>query len=141
MKNLRLSIADSLPVKRLMVLVIATLGISLLSCTHNPPANGKLSNVQTGASGKGQKVEKAPQQGDVKLVDGVEYIYARNLKFNSAPYEPEFEWVRKDHYSPGLSEKLGKESGEKDNLAALRKRIEKLEEELRKQENPKGGPR
>ena len=39
--------------------------------------------------------EPAPQPGDMKLMGGVEYVYARNRRFNTTPYEPEYVWYRK----------------------------------------------
>lgn len=138
MKNLILFVAARPSARSLMVFVVMALGISLLSCTHNP-VNGKLPDSRASIAGKGQKVEEVPQPGDVKIVDGAEYIYTRNIKYQVTPYEPEYMWVPKKDYTPGASERLKNASAEKDDLAPLRKRIEKLEEELRKQDNATTG--
>ncbi len=71
--------------------------------------------------------------GDIKVIDGVEYIYARNRRYMVSPYEPEYVWIRKDQYSPGLGEGLlsGGAASKKDR-DEMEKRLAKLEEELRK---------
>lgn len=86
---------------------------------------------------KGEKVEKAetgtPKPGDIKVIDGVEYIYARNRRYMLTPYESEYVWIRKDHYSTGIGENLfsGGASAKKDR-DEMEKRLAKLEEELKK---------
>ncbi len=76
-----------------------------------------------------------PSPGDIKVIDGVEYIYARNRKYMLTPYEPEYVWIRKDQYAPGLGENLltrDKSAADKKAQSELDQRIAKLEEELRK---------
>lgn len=129
MKTKRLSATSA---KKCMVIVAAGISISLLSCATQP-GNGTLSSARAGTASKGEKVEPAPQPGDVKIVDGTEYIYTRNVRFMTTPYEPEYMWVRKADYVPGAVNTLKGTKVEKDELAPLKKRIEMLEEELRKQ--------
>ncbi|HQP56615.1 MAG TPA: hypothetical protein PLN83_10940, partial [Syntrophorhabdus sp.] len=81
--------------KKLIVLLIA---LSLVSCSTNPFAKKK--DESTGATnsetkkGQSQKTtqvgEEAPKPGDIKVLDGVEYIYARNKRWQFTPYEPEY---------------------------------------------------
>ncbi len=123
--------------KKCMVVLAAGIGLSLLSCANNP---GGVSDARSGVTGKGQKVEEPAKPGDVKIVDGREFIYARNIRFNTAPQEPEYVWVNKADYTPGAFESLKGGKAGKDELAPLRKRIEKLEEELRKQDRAASGP-
>jgi len=126
--------------KKLIVLLIA---LSLVSCSTNPFAKKK--DESTGTTGtetkKGQTQkttqigEEAPKPGDIKILDGVEYIYARNKRWQFTPYEPEYMWIRKDQYSPGFGENLltrGKSKEQKD----LETRLAKIEEEMKKKGLP-----
>ncbi len=74
--------------------------------------------------------EKAAKPGDIKLIDGVEYIYARNKRYMLTPEEPEYVWIRKDQYSPGIGESLL--AGNRKEREEMDKRIARLEEELKK---------
>jgi len=101
------------------------------SCSSSP---GKKPTKDTPAQQKAQKIEKVeesePKPGDIKVIDGVDYIYTRNRRYMLNPYEPEYVWIRKDQYSPGFGESIFS-SGKKEK-AEIDKRIAKLEEELRK---------
>ncbi|MCX5811642.1 MAG: hypothetical protein NT178_03755 [Proteobacteria bacterium] len=85
---------------------------------------------------KMEAIEESTQKpGDIKVIDGVEYIYASNRRFMLTPYEPEYVWVRKDQYAPRFGEALtsggGGATGKKER-EETEKRIGKLEEELKK---------
>ncbi len=101
------------------------------SCSSSP---GKKPTQNTATQQKTQRIEKVeesePKPGDIKVIDGVDYIYARNRRYMLNPYEPEYVWIRKDQYSPGFGESIFS-SGKKEK-AEIDKRIAKLEEELRK---------
>jgi hypothetical protein len=86
---------------------------------------------------KAEKIEKIeekdPKPGDIKVIDGVQYIYTSNRKFMLNTYEPEYVWVRKDQFTPRMGEALlsgGTES--KKEREEMEKRIAKLEEDLKK---------
>jgi hypothetical protein len=126
--------------KKLIVLLIA---LSLVSCSTNPFAKKK--DESTGTTGGETKkeqtqkatqiAEEAPKPGDIKVLDGVEYIYARNKRWQFTPYEPEYMWIRKDQYSPGFGENLltrGKSKEQKE----LETRLAKIEEEMKKKGLP-----
>ncbi|MCX7965376.1 MAG: hypothetical protein N2596_01945 [Syntrophorhabdaceae bacterium] len=92
----------------------------------------KKKDKDTAAKEKTEKLEDTePKPGDIKVIDGVEYIYARNRKYMLIPNEPEYIWVRKDQYSPGILQSLvsAAQKKERDELTS---RIAKLEEELKK---------
>ncbi len=96
-------------------------------------------------SAKGERIDAGsePKPGDIKLVEGIEYIYARNRKFNVMAGEPEYIWYRKDQYSPGLFETLKGNigTGDKKERTELEKRIAKLEGDLKsKGAGPQGQP-
>ncbi len=84
---------------------------------------------------KGDEVgDNQPKPGDIKVVEGVEYIYAKNRRFMVVPYEPEYIWIRKDQYSPGLFESLtdrGAGAANKQETQQLQQRMAKLEDELK----------
>jgi hypothetical protein len=44
-----------------------------------------------------------PEPGDVRVVDGVEYIYAKNRRYLVSPYKPTHVWIRTNMYSAGGS--------------------------------------
>jgi hypothetical protein len=89
--------------RKLLILVVI---LSLVSCSM---PFGKKKTAQTPEKPtKGERVDSGsePKPGDIKLVDGVEYIYARNRRYNTVNSEPEYIWYRKDQYSPGLFESV-----------------------------------
>jgi len=126
--------------KKLIVLLIA---LSLVSCSTNPFAKKKDESTGTTGSeakkGQSQKTtqigEEAPKPGDIKVLDGVEYIYARNKRWQFTPYEPEYMWIRKDQYSPGWGENLLTRGKSKDQKE-LETRLAKIEEEMKKKGLP-----
>ncbi|MGD0657779.1 MAG: hypothetical protein ABSD38_06905 [Syntrophorhabdales bacterium] len=125
--------------RNLLILLLVCL---LVSCSI--PFGKKKTPATTADTEKGQKIEdNKPKPGDIKMVDGVEYIYAKNRRFAQAPYEPEYVWVRKDQYSPGLFDTLtGKADSNmgKQERDELQKRMAKLEEDLKKKNaEPQGG--
>ena len=122
--------------------------MSLASCSYLPFGKKKdedpsktakktdSATAKTSARGEAEEV-KEPQMGDIKVIDGIEYIYTRNRKYMLTPYEPPYVWVRKDQYKPGIGESLsfsvgGSGGPTKKERDDLEKRIAKLEEELKK---------
>jgi hypothetical protein len=78
----------------------------------------------------------APEPGDVKVIDDVEFIYASNRRYMFSPYEPLYVWMKKDEYTPRMGENLlTRNSEEEKHLKELEERIKRLEEELRKMGN------
>ncbi len=106
----------------------------LASCSL--PFGGKKTEQAPTKPETGTKVETAlPKPGDIKIVEGVEYIYAKNRRYMMAPYEPEYIWVRKDQYSPGLFDTLvgsGSSGADKKQQQELEQRLAKLEENIKK---------
>jgi hypothetical protein len=97
----------------------------LISCSTSTGQKGPADAAKTE---KGEKLRQAgPVSGDVRLVNGVEYVYAHNSKFGVTPDEPEYAWVRKEYYSPGANEPpLSNSVWEKERKELL-ERLEKLE--------------
>ncbi len=128
-------------------IVILLLVVVLASCSYMPWGKKKDEDPSKTAKktdsatkkkpARGEPEEmKEPELGDIKVIDGVEYIYTRNRKYMLTPYEPPYVWVRKDQYAPGIGEALsfgfGGSASSKKERDELERRIAKLEEELKK---------
>lgn len=131
-------------------IIIGLLVLSVASCSYipyfgkkkdeDPSKTAKKSDSATtqkkSAREDVEEAVKEPQMGDIKVIDGVEYIYTRNRKYMLTPYEPPYIWIRKDQYAPGIGEALsfsiGGSAPSKKERDELEKRIAKLEEDLRK---------
>lgn len=108
----------------------------LASCSFWPFSSKKSSDAETKKTAKAGTVQpKAgePKPGDINVVDGIEYIYAKNRRYMTTPYEPEYVWVRKDQYSPGLFDSLrSRAPGPTKEEKEMEARIARLEEDLKK---------
>jgi hypothetical protein len=122
--------------KKIILIFLTVLFLS--SCSYLPFVKKKSEQSKSDQKKTAQKVDveeaKEPKPGDIKVVDGIEYIYARNRKYGFNNIEPEYIWTRKDQYSPGiiesmLSSALGTSKKER---TAMEERIAKLEAELKK---------
>jgi hypothetical protein len=84
-----------------------------------------------------------PKEGDIKMVDGVEYVYGRNVRWLSVEGEPEYIWVRKDQYagrlSDSLSQALSRRADDAKEIEDLRKRLDRLEADMKKADGTSGG--
>lgn len=109
--------------------------MSLVSCSLPFGKKTETVSKKSTASAKGEMVDSGtePKPGDIRLVEGIEYIYARNRRYNSSSSEPEYVWYRKDQYSPGLFDSLKGRVSEKDKKerTELERRLAKLEGELK----------
>lgn len=128
--------------RKTTIILLAAIVVS--SCSYMPFTKKKDEVAKTDQKGNQKKSDqkqavniddvKDPKPGDIKVIDGVEYIYTRNRKFMFTPYEPENVWIRKDQYSPGLVDSIVESAtaGSKKERTAMEQRIAKLEEELKK---------
>lgn len=124
--------------RKITIILLAAIVVS--SCSYMPFTKKKDDAAKTEQKKSDQKQAvniddvKDPKPGDIKVIDGVEYIYTRNRKFMFTPYEPENVWIRKDQYSPGLLESVIATAtvGSKKEKTAMEQRIARLEEELKK---------
>jgi hypothetical protein len=122
-------------------LLVLLLVLILVSCSW--PFGKKTQNAPV-KSEKGELVGEGekPKPGDVRLVDGKEYIYVANRKFGMSPEEPQYLWMPKDQYSPGIFDSVvgritGQSTAEKQERAELQQRMAKLETDLNQK---KGSP-
>ena len=123
--------------KKIIIILLAATFLS--SCSYLPFTKKKDEATKTNQNKSVQKKTdideiKEPKPGDIRIIDGIEYIYARNRKYLLERGEPENVWIRKDQYSPGIiqsmvSDALGPSQKER---TAMEGRIAKLEEELKK---------
>ena len=121
---------------------------TLLACSSVPSAKVKTVSEprtaeETDRTPKREKTQKgdravnaAPEPGDTKVVDGIEYIYATNRRYMSTPSEPEYVWIRKDQYTPRVGEHLLSDGWSKKEKEDLEDRISRLEQELKKRNMP-----
>jgi hypothetical protein len=132
---------DNYRVKTYILIMIV---FSLFSCSSLPFAKNKTESEagntrktddaqKTKKTDKGERVvESVPQPGDIKAIDGVEYIYVSNRKYMFTAYEPEYIWERKDQYVPRMGQDLLADRESEKQRKALESRISKLEEDLKK---------
>jgi hypothetical protein len=125
--------------KNFIVIIIA---LFMVSCATNPFASKKDAGVpgsetkQAQAQKSARIGEDTPKPGDIKVIDGVEYIYARNRRFMFTPYEPEYIWIRKDQYTPGPGENILTKGPSTKEQQEMDKRLAKIEEEMKKKGLP-----
>lgn len=116
-----------------LVLLLVSLFVSLLvSCSTRVGRNNQTDTEKTERGAFTRDCEY--RLGDVRLEGGIEYMYVKNRKFGSTPYEPECEWVRRDEYSPRLFEGLANRimsRSDKKEIEEIEKRIAKLEAEVK----------
>jgi hypothetical protein len=127
--------------KKLILILVA---LSLVSCSSNPFASKKdTASTTTSPDSKPTQAQQAarvgedkPSPGDIKVIDGVEYIYARNRRFMFTPYEPEYTWIRKDQYVAGPGENILTKGPSTKEQQELEKRLAKIEEDMKKKGLP-----
>ncbi len=123
------------PMRKYLVLLII---VTLTASCGMWPFSKKDSAATKTTGAKGEKLEKldetggTPKPGDIKVIDGVEYIYTSNRRFLLSPSEPEYVWVRKDQYSPRIGENLLTGGANKKEREETERRISKLEQDLKK---------
>ncbi|MCX8021324.1 MAG: hypothetical protein N2745_00940 [Syntrophorhabdaceae bacterium] len=114
-------------------LMIASCSIWPFSSKKETPSDRKVATKKDVKTEGMEKVEDtAPKPGDIKVIDGVEYIYTSNRRYLLTPYEPEYIWVRKDQYNPRLGENLLTGGAARREREEVERRISRLEEDLKK---------
>jgi uncharacterized protein YpmB len=121
----------------------AVLLLSIVTCCALPLRQE--SSADPGkAQGEANARDRKPQYGDLKIVDGVEYIYGKNVRWPTMPMEPEYVWVRKDQYASrafdSLLDALSERSDDKKEIEELTGRIERLEREIKRLDDAPGAP-
>jgi hypothetical protein len=124
---------------KIINLIVILVSLFLVSCSHGPvkPPDYAEDAIKARKSG--------PLDGDIRVIDGVEYVYGRNVKYMSTPGEPLYVWVRRDLFSPSMGDTFPARAGsptkakEKD-LTELQQRLAKLERAVRGESTPQTPP-
>jgi hypothetical protein len=118
--------------KKIIILFLAATFLS--SCSYLPFTKKNEEQKKTVQKKVDIEEAKEPKPGDIKVIDGIEYIYARNRRYQLERNEPENVWIRKDQYSPGLLQSIVNDAlgPSKKERTAMEERIAKLEAELKK---------
>ncbi len=117
-------------IKNLMVIFMSLL---LVSCSWFGGKKKDIDYTQQYLEDAKKARETGPLEGDVRVIDGMEYIYGKNVKYMNNPVEPVYVWVRRDYYSPSLIDTLPGRVGSPtrtEQLSKLEDRLAKLEEQL-----------
>ena len=125
------------------IYILLSIVFLLFSCSSIPFANSRTGSEavkktdempSTKNTAKGERItdSSVPQPGDIKVIDGVEYIYASNVRYMYTPSEPEYKWIRKDQYAPRIGENLVSVRMPRKEKEELENRISKLEEDLKR---------
>jgi signal peptidase I len=122
--------------RKWIALLLVLFLTSCSSLNFWPFGSKKTTDTEAKKTAKAESIKPSkgePKPGDINVIDGVEYIYAKNRRYMSTPYEPEYIWVRKDQYSPGLFDSLRSRSpAPTKEEKEMEARIAKLEEDLKK---------
>jgi hypothetical protein len=113
-------------------LIIITLSLLLVSCSHTPAAKKNPIDESQQYLEDAQKARKeGPLEGDVRVLDGAEYVYGKNVKYMNTPGEPPYVWLRRDLYTPSvidtLPSRVGDPTKETKEVSQLKERLAKLE--------------
>jgi hypothetical protein len=121
-------------------LILIFVSLFLVSCSHSPATKKDTTpESQQYAEAAKKARERGPMEGDVRVVDGVELVYGRNVKYMSTPGEPVYVWVRRDLYAPSLLDTMPGHVGSPTNnkeLSELEERLAKLERAMRGESAP-----
>jgi hypothetical protein len=116
------------------LLIILPIAVITVACSM-PFTSKKAPDVSQNTTNKERvDVGSEPKPGDIKIIEGTEYIYAKNRRYLTTSYEPEYIWYRKDQYSPSLFDSIreGFSGDSKKEKEKLEQRLAKLEDDLRK---------
>jgi len=132
-------VVPSLLNEGLLKLIVIFVSLFLVSCSHGPvkPPDYAEDAIKARKSG--------PLDGDVRVIDGVEYVYGRNVKYMSTLSEPLYVWVRRDMFSPSLGDTFPARAGsptkgKEKELTELQQRLAKLERAMRGESTPQTPP-
>ena len=85
--------------------------------------------------------ENGPLEGDVCVINGVEYVYGKNVRYASTPFEAVYVWLPRDAYTPSLIDTLpgrvGYPTKRSKELSELEERLARLERAGGRESPPK----
>jgi hypothetical protein len=128
------------PWKGLSILITLLLCFSLFCCSSpfkKPPATREEALAEAAEDRK----KDGPQPGDVRVINGMEWVYGRNVKYMNTMYEPLFVWLPREVYTPSTSDtmpgRVGYPIKKTKETMALEERLAKLEAQVRGTPPPK----
>ncbi len=115
-------------------LIVILLSLLLISCSSSAKKKGQVDEAQAYAEAAQKARQSGPLEGDVRVIDGLEYVYGKNVKYMTTPDEPLYVWVRRDLYSPSLIDTMPARAGrpiDAKEQSELEERLAKLERAIR----------
>jgi hypothetical protein len=138
-------VVPSLLNEGLLNLIVILVSLFLVSCSHSPATKKNATDEAQQYLEDAIKARKAgPLDGDVRVIDGVEYVYGRNVKYMSSSGEPLYVWVRRDLFSPSMGDTFPARAGSPNkakDLTDLQQRLAKLERAMRGESTPQAPSR
>jgi hypothetical protein len=116
-------------------LILILVAFFIASCSHGPATKkSPIGESQQYLEDAKKARERGPMEGDVRVMDGAEHVYGRNVRYMSNPGEPAHVWLRRDLYTPSLIDtipgRVGSPTRNKE-LTELEERLAKLEQAVR----------
>jgi hypothetical protein len=126
----------SLPKQGLLTLVIVFFCLLLLSCSSSAKKDKNVIPESQQYAEAAQKArESGPLDGDVSVINGVEYVYGRNTRYMTTPTEPLYVWAPRYLYSPSYIDtipgRVGSPTKGTKETAELEERLARLEQAVR----------
>jgi hypothetical protein len=114
-------------------LIVVFMSLLLVSCSWFGAKKNATDNTQKFLEDAKKARQSGPLEGDVCVIDGMEYVYGRNVKYMTTPVEPVYVWARRDQYTPSLMDTLPGRVGSptrSKELSKLEERLARLEEAM-----------
>jgi hypothetical protein len=114
-------------------LIVVFMSVLLISCSWFGGKKKDVDHTQQYLEDARTARKTGPLEGDVRVIDGMEYIYGKNVKYMSNPVEPVYTWVRRDYYTPSLMDTTPGRVGNPtrtEQLNKLEERLARLEEQI-----------
>jgi hypothetical protein len=128
----------------IMKLIAICMALLLVSCSGAAKNKTKIDEARKYLEDAEKARKSGPLEGDVRVIDGEEYVYGKNVKYMTSPGEPVNVWVRRDLYTPSLADtipgRVGRPADTKE-LSELEERLAKLEQTIRGGGSPRTPPR
>jgi hypothetical protein len=123
----------------LLLLIITFFCVLLVSCSTGDKNKG-MSESQILARDAIEARKTGPLEGDVCVIDGVEYIWTKNSRYMTSPTEPMFIWAPRYLYTPSYLDtfpgQIGYPVKKTKEMIELEERLARLEAAVRGQSTP-----
>jgi len=115
-------------------LIVILVSLFLVCCSHSPAAKNTTDDSRKYLEDAGKARKYGPLEGDVRVIDGLEYVCGKNAKYMLTPFEPLYVWVRRYLYTPSVIDTFPGRVGSPTNtkkLTELEERLARLERATR----------